>query len=113
MAPYIKQEEGVEGKPPAEQIVATVLGPSSDWRQPFIRYLTIVDVPADNIERECLTHHSEHYVLIDRKLYHKNARGELLQKCVSMEEGVKILKEIHAGTFDNHAASRTLVRKAF
>ena len=30
-----------------------------------------------------------------------------------MEEGEKILKEIHAGTCDNHAASRTMVRKAF
>jgi len=30
-----------------------------------------------------------------------------------MEEGEKILKEIHTGTYGNHAASRTLVRKAF
>jgi len=45
-------------------------------------------------------------------LYYKNAKGELLQKCVSIEEGEKILKEIHASTCDNHAASRTLVGKA-
>jgi hypothetical protein len=37
----------------------------------------------------------------------------LLQKCVSQEEGVKILEEIYAGTCDNHAASQTLVGKAF
>jgi hypothetical protein len=37
----------------------------------------------------------------------------LLQKCVSQEEGVKILEEIHAGTCGNHAALRTLVGKAF
>ena len=30
-----------------------------------------------------------------------------------MEEGEKILKEIHAGTCGNHATSRTLVSKAF
>ena len=30
-----------------------------------------------------------------------------------MEEGEKILNEIHAGTCDNHVASRTLVGKAF
>ena len=30
-----------------------------------------------------------------------------------MEEGEKILKEIHAGTYNNHATSRTLVGKAF
>ena len=43
----------------------------------------------------------------------KKASGELLQKCVSQEEGLKILDEIHAGTCGNHAASRTLVGKAF
>jgi hypothetical protein len=43
----------------------------------------------------------------------KNAKEELLQKCVSQEEGVKILEEIHAGTCGNHVASQTLVGKAF
>ena len=33
--------------------------------------------------------------------------------CVSIEEGKKILKEIYAGTYGNHVASRTLVDKAF
>jgi len=54
-----------------------------------------------------------HYVLVEGKLYRKNVKGELLQKCVSIEEGEKILKEIHAGTCGNHAASKTLVSKAF
>ena len=95
------------------QIVAVVSRPSSDWREPFIKYLTTTDVPTDNTERECLTHHSKQYVLVEGKLYHKNSKGELLQKCVSVEEGEKILKEIHAGTCGNHATSRTLVSKAF
>ena len=42
----------------------------------------------------------------------KNAKEELLQKCIA-KEGEKILKEIHVGTCGNHAASRTLVDKAF
>ena len=37
VAPSIKQEqEAIEEKPPAEQIVAAVLGPINDWRRPFI-----------------------------------------------------------------------------
>ena len=112
--PSIKQgQEGVEEKPPAEPLVTSNPGTSSDWREPFIKYLTTIDVSANNTERECLTHHSKHYVLVEGKLYRKNANGELLQKCVSMEEGEKILKEIHVGTCGNHAASRTLVDKAF
>jgi hypothetical protein len=34
-------------------------------------------------------------------------------KCVRMEEGREILQEIHEGACGNHAASRTLVGKAF
>ena len=70
MAPSIRQEqEGVEENPPTL---------SSDWREPFIKYLTTIDVLANNIERECLTCHSKHYVLVEGKLYRKNAKGELL-----------------------------------
>jgi len=113
VTPSIKQgQEGIEEKSSAEQLVIAVPRPSSDWREPFIKYLTTADALADNIERELLTHHSKHYVLVEGKVYRKNAKEELLQKCVSMEEGKKILKEIHAGTCGNHAASRTLVGKA-
>ena len=114
VTPSIKQgKEGVEEKPPAEPLVASVPGPSSDWREPFIKYLTTVDVSGNNTERQHLTRHTKHYVLVEGKLYRKNAKGELLQKCVSVEEDEKILKEIHAGTCGNHTASRTLVSKAF
>jgi hypothetical protein len=34
-------------------------------------------------------------------------------KCVSTDEGKEILQEIHKGVCGNHAASRTLVGKAF
>jgi cell wall assembly regulator SMI1 len=34
-------------------------------------------------------------------------------KCVHTEEGREILQEIHEGVCGNHAASRTLVGKAF
>jgi hypothetical protein len=43
----------------------------------------------------------------------KNTKEELLQKYVSQKHGVKILEEIHVGTCGNHAASCTLVSKAF
>jgi hypothetical protein len=61
---------------------------------------------------ERLIWRSKHYVLVEGNLMRKNTK-ELLQKCMSQEHGLKILKEIHAGTCGNHAASRTLVGKAF
>jgi hypothetical protein len=80
---------------------------------PFIKYLTTADVLANNTKRERVTRRSKHYILVDGKLMHKNAKEELLQKCVSKEEGEKILKEFHSSTCGNHATSRTLVGKAF
>jgi hypothetical protein len=56
---------------------------------------------------------SKHYVLIDGKLMWKNAKEELLQKCISQDEGKKLLLEIHVGSCGNHAASRNLIGKAF
>jgi hypothetical protein len=77
--PSIKQgQEGVEEKPPVEPLVAAVPIPSSDWKEPFIKYLTTIDVPADNTKRERLTRRSKHYVLVEGKLYHKNTKGKLL-----------------------------------
>ena len=42
-----------------------------------------------------------------------NAKEELLHKCITQEEGEKLLLEIHVGSCGNHAASRNLVGKAF
>jgi hypothetical protein len=43
----------------------------------------------------------------------KNAKEDVLMKCVTQEVGIELLEEIHSGTCGNHAASRTLVGKAF
>jgi hypothetical protein len=43
----------------------------------------------------------------------KNAKEEVLMKCITQEAGIKLLEEIHNGTCGNHTTSRTLVGKAF
>ena len=114
LKPSIEEEDKPEvEKPPADQSVATISTQGNDWREPFIRYLTSADVPRDKVKMERLIRHSKQYILVEGKLMRKNVSGELLQKCVSQEEGLKILDEIHASTCGNHAASRTLVGKAF
>ena len=94
-------------------MVLVILAPHSDWREPFIKYLTNADVPANKTKMKRLICHSKHYVLVDGKLMWKNAKEELLQKCISQEDGVALLQEIHAGSCGNHAVSRSLVGKAF
>jgi len=42
-----------------------------------------------------------------------NASSEVLLKCISQDNGIKLLDDIHAGSCGNHASSRTLVGKAF
>jgi hypothetical protein len=91
----------------------TVPVPNNDWREQFIKYLTTVEVPTDKTEMEHFIRRSKHYVLIDGKLMWKNAKEELLQKCISQDEGKKLLLEIHVGSCGNHAASRNLIGKAF
>ena len=52
-------------------------------------------------------------MLVDDNLMRKSAKEGILQKCITQEEGVKLLLEIHSGSYGNHMASRTLVGKAF
>ena len=55
---------------------------------------------------------SKGLVLVGDNLYKRSASG-ILMKCVTLEEGKDILREIHEGVCGNHAASRTLVGKAY
>jgi hypothetical protein len=51
--------------------------------------------------------------MVEGKLWRKNAKAEVLMKCIKQEDGIKLLEEIYSGTCGNHAASRTLVGKVF
>ena len=86
---------------------------AADWREQFIKYLTSADVPANKTKTEHLIRRSKHYMLVDRKLMRKSTKEGILQKCITREEGAKLLLEIHSGSYGNHAASRNLVGKAF
>ena len=67
----------------------------------------------DKTETKCLVCWSKLYVLVDGSLMRKSAKEGILQKCITQEEGVKLLLEIHSGSYGNHVASRALVGKAF
>ena len=85
----------------------------ADWREHFIKYLSSAEVPANKTKIECLIHRSKHYVLVDGNLMRKNVKEGILQKYITQEDGVKLLLEIHSGSYGNHMALRTLVGKAF
>ena len=113
LAPSIKEDKEVQEVPPAKQLVLIVPSSAANWREQFIKYLTSAEVPADKTETERLIHRSKHYVLVDGNLMRKSVKEGILQKCITQEEGVKLLLKIHSGSCGNHAASRNLVIKAF
>jgi hypothetical protein len=86
---------------------------NGDWRVPFIKYLQDGTGYTDRTENERLMRHSKQYLLVDGVLMRKNTKEEVLMKCITREAGIQLLHEIHSGTCGNHAASRTLVSKAF
>jgi hypothetical protein len=129
--PSIKEETDQVVETPLDQpLVATVPLPSTtesspttptvplttntdDWRVPFIKFLQDGTGYADRTENERLMHRSKQYLLVDGVLMRKNAKEKVLMKCITREAGIQLLHEIHSGTCGNHAASQTLVGKAF
>jgi hypothetical protein len=88
-----------------------------DWRVAFIDYIQEHKLPPGvdpkSTEATCILRRSKGYVLVGGNLYKHGPASGILMKCVSTEEGKEILQDIHEGMCGNHAASRTLVGKAF
>jgi hypothetical protein len=92
-----------------------VLG--EDWREAFIDFIRDQRLPegidARSAEAARVLRRNKGFVLVDSRLYRCGARSGVLMKCVTKEDGYDILREIHEGVCGNHAASRTLVGKAY
>jgi hypothetical protein len=88
-----------------------------DWREAYIDFIRdqklLAGVDARRAEAARVMRRSKGFVLVDSKLYRRGARSGVLMKCVTKEDGYDILREIHEGVCGNHAASRTLVGKAY
>jgi hypothetical protein len=88
-----------------------------DWRGVFIDFIQDQRLPAGidarSTEAARILRRSKGFVLADGNLYRRGARSGVLMKCVTKEDGYGILREIHDGICGNHAASRTLVGKAY
>jgi hypothetical protein len=88
-----------------------------DWRVAFIDYIQEHKLPSDidlkSVEATRILWRNKRDVLFRGNLYKRGSASGILMKCVSTEEGKKILHDIHESVCGNHAASRTLVGKAF
>ncbi|XP_024163855.1 protein NYNRIN-like [Rosa chinensis] len=77
---------------------------------PILRYMIDGLVPDDKVEARRLQLRSARYTIMNGKLYRRGHCFPNL-KCVTPEEGHKIMKDIHAGVCGNHAGARSLAHK--
>jgi hypothetical protein len=86
---------------------------TTSWTHDFIDYIKENKFLANREEATWIIRRSKNYVLVGDNLYRRAASSGVILKCVSLEKDKGILDEIHSGCCGNHAASRTLVGKAF
>src|SRR5947207_235401 len=89
-------------KPPEVEVF--VINP--EWTTLYLKYLLNDELPEDRAEAERIARRSRRYVMVGgEELYHRNTSG-MLMRCISKKDGRKLLKEIHSGICENHAANR-------
>jgi hypothetical protein len=94
---------------PAKEVMVITLA----WTKPFLDYLMDSNkLPEDEVLAQQVVRRARSYTIVDGQLYKRSANGVFL-KCVSNQDGIEILREIHAGDCAHHAAPRSLVAKAF
>jgi ribonuclease HI len=111
--PTLKLEEELPTKPdlvPAEGQEVLVI--DSDWRAPIIDF-NVNKSYTDKKEHQRLSRRAASYVIIGNDLYKHSASSGTLCKCISKEDGVALLSEIHSGTCGSHAGASALVGEAF
>ncbi|XP_026428686.1 uncharacterized protein LOC113324592 [Papaver somniferum] len=82
-----------------------------DWRTEIHLYIEEGTLLADFEQARKIQSKAGKYDLCDGVLYKKSFLGPLL-RCLSREEGHRILKDIHRGDAGNHSGMRSLADKA-
>jgi hypothetical protein len=88
------------------------LQPTYDWISPINAYIDNQPPSDDNVEVEHIARKSRMYHLIDRVLYRQGANG-MMMKCISKEEGIELLEDIHKGVCGSHSSWCSITGKAF
>src|SRR5438132_9145204 len=108
--PTISEETTEPANKPIEAEVLTI---NPDWTTPYLSYLLHNELPEDRAEAERIARRSRRYMVDGGEELYRRGTSGILMRCISKEDGRKLLKEIHSGICGNHVASRTLVGKAY
>jgi hypothetical protein len=82
------------------------------WMQPYLAYMLHKTLPEDIVEARRIVRRSKAFMVLKGELYKKSIY-EVLQRCVTPQEGHAILRDIHAGVCSHHASSRAIAAKIF
>ena len=105
-SPTVKVEEEPPTKPDLVPAIGQqVLTLDTDWRSPIIDFIKNNKSYPKGKEHEKLARRSSNYVVIGTELFKHSASSGTLCKCVTQDEGVRILSDIHSGICGNHAST--------
>ena len=79
---------------------------------PYLDYLLHEAPPMDKIEAQRLARRAKSFVVIEGELY-RQGHTRILQRCIPIEQGKRLLSDIHGRVCGHHAAPRTLVGNTF
>ena len=82
-----------------------------DLAKPFMNFLAKDELPTEEVAARQVRRRASTYTIINNELY-KRSVGGLYKLCVSQEEGIKLLVDIHQGECGHHASSRVIAAKA-
>jgi len=113
-SPTVKIEEEPPTKPDLVPALGQeVLVTDPDWRALILDFIINNKSYPKDKEHERLARRATNYVIIGTKLFRHSASSGPLSKCISQQDGVRLLGEIHSGICGNHTGASTLVVKAF
>ncbi len=82
------------------------------WMQAYVSYILRKQIPDDPVEARRVIRRSKAFTVVKGELYKRSISG-VLQRCVTPEEGMIILKDVHEGICGHHASSRAIAAKVF
>ena len=84
---------------------------TAEWMKPIIQYLEHGTLPEDKLQTRKLRIKVVQYSMHNGELYRRSL-SHPWSKCVFLEEGNYVLREIHEGICGAHEAQNTLIQKA-
>ncbi|XP_027173140.1 uncharacterized protein LOC113772850 [Coffea eugenioides] len=91
--------------------VVCLIYPGDTWMGPLVRFLSRGELPEDRAESRKLQRKAARYALRGDLLYKRSYLDPWL-RCITPEEGERILQDIHGGLCGAHVGYRMLVKKA-